>query len=85
MILLSSNAQQIFWLGRYLTRVQYLCSQFPFQDNEQARAYANAFALAAHDAESLNQLVQNPQQFASFTQQFQCAKDNIRDLRGVLS
>ena len=85
MILLSSNAQQIFWLGRYLTRVQYLCSQFPFQDNEQARAYANAFALAAHDAESLNQLVQNPQQLASFTQQFQCAKDNIQDLRGVLS
>lgn len=85
MILLSSNAQQIFWLGRYLTRVQYLCSQFPFEDDELADQYAHAFALNAHNADSLNHLVQDEQQFASFTQQFQCAKDNIQDLRGVLS
>ena len=32
MILLNSNAQHIFWLGRYLTRIQYLCGQFPFHD-----------------------------------------------------
>ncbi len=30
MILLSTNAENIFWLGRYLTRTQYLCAQFPF-------------------------------------------------------
>jgi uncharacterized alpha-E superfamily protein len=85
MILLSSNAQQIFWLGRYLTRVQYLCSQFPFEDDQLARDYANAFALAAYDAASLNTLLNDTQQMASFSQQFQCAKDNIQDLRGVLS
>lgn len=85
MILLSSNAQQIFWLGRYLTRIQYLCSQFPFDDDAVAKHYANAFVLAANDAESLNRLVQDEQQLASFAQQFQCAKDNIQDLRGVLS
>jgi hypothetical protein len=85
MILLSSNAQQIFWLGRYLTRVQYLCGQFPFQEDNLARQYASAFALAAHDAASLNALVQDPQQSVSFAQQFQCAKDNIQDLRGILS
>ena len=28
MILLSTNAENIFWLGRYLTRTQYLCAQF---------------------------------------------------------
>jgi hypothetical protein len=85
MILLSSNAQQIFWLGRYLTRVQYLCGQFPFEDDQVARRYANAFALPAHDAASLNALVQDSQQSASFDQQYQYATDNIQDLRGVLS
>lgn len=85
MILLSSNAQQIFWLARYLTRVQYLCSQFPFQADDAAKKYANAFALGEHDAASLNTLVQDVQHFASFAQQFSCAKDNIQDLRGVLS
>ena len=85
MILLSSNAQQIFWLGRYLTRVQYLCSQFPFEEDEKAQQYANAFVLDAIDAASLNRLVQDPQHTASFAQQFQYAKDNIQDLRGVLS
>lgn len=84
MILLSSNAQQIFWLGRYLTRVQYLCSQFPFQNDATAQKYAYAFALGTHNAASLNALVQDHSHFASFHQQFQHAKDNIQDLRGVL-
>ena len=85
MILLSSNAQQIFWLGRYLTRVQYLCSQFPFKDNAIAQDYAHAFALPAYDAPSLNELVLDAQQNASFAQQFQYTIDNVQDLRGVLS
>lgn len=85
MILLSSNAQQIFWLGRYLTRVQYLCTQFPFKEDQQALIYAHAFALDAADATALNVLVQDPNQFASFDQLYQHAKDNIQDLRGVLS
>lgn len=84
MILLSSNAQQIFWLGRYLTRVQYLCSQFPFQNDAAAQQYAHAFALGTHNAASLNALVQDHSHFASFYQQFKHAKDNIQDLRGVL-
>lgn len=85
MILLSSNAQDIFWLGRYLTRTQYLCSQFPFQDQDTALAYAHAFCLPAFDVASLNNLVLDPAQPASFSQQFQCAKNNIYNLRGVLS
>jgi hypothetical protein len=35
MILLSTNAENIFWLGRYLTRTQYLCAQFPFTQELQ--------------------------------------------------
>lgn len=85
MILLSTNAQNIFWLGRYLTRIQYLCSQFPFKTNELALDYANAFCLPAFDASSLNELILDIEQPASFHQQFLCAKNNIHDLRGVIS
>lgn len=85
MILLNRNAEQIFWLGRYLNRIEYLCDQFPFQNNAQALKYAHAFCLPAFDAESLNALLQDPEQPASFNQQFQSSKNNIQDLRGVLS
>lgn len=85
MILLSSNAQHIFWLGRYLARIQYLCHQFPFKSNEIALDYAHAFCLPAFDANSLNELILDVKQPASFHQQFQNAKNNIHDLRGVLS
>lgn len=85
MILLSSNAQHVFWLGRYLTRIQYLCNQFPFKSNENALQYAHAFCLPAFDADSLNELILDQVQPSSFHQQFQNAKNNIHDLRGILS
>lgn len=85
MILLNSNAQHIFWLGRYLTRIQYLCSQFPFHNNQGALQYAHAFCLPAFDADSLNSLLLETEQPASFAQQFQHAKDNVQDLRGIFS
>ncbi|MFW1753902.1 alpha-E domain-containing protein [Acinetobacter wanghuae] len=85
MVLLNSNAQHIFWLGRYLARTQFLCAHFPFAKDEDAIAYAHAFCLPAFDASSLNALVLDTTQPASFTQQFQTAKANIHELRGVLS
>ena len=85
MILLSTNAENIFWLGRYLTRTQYLCAQFPFTQDQPAMDYAHAFCLPAFDACSLNELILNPNNPASFNQQFQGAKSNVQDLRGILS
>lgn len=85
MVLLKSNVQNIFWLGRYLTRIQYLCAQFPFQMDDEAKQYAQAFALEAQDAIELNELLLDPAQLASFSYQFECAKNNIQDLRAVLS
>lgn len=85
MLLLNSNAEQIFWLGRYLTRIQYLCSQYPFHSNDEALEYAHAFCLPAFNASSLNEMVLDPQHPASFSQQFEYAQSNIQDLRAVLT
>lgn len=85
MIILNSNAQNIYWVGRYLARIQNLCGQFPFQTDEKALAYAHAFCLPAFNASSLNELVMSEEQPASFYQQFQMVTNNIQDLRGVLS
>ncbi|SEL30670.1 MULTISPECIES: alpha-E domain-containing protein [unclassified Acinetobacter] len=85
MIILNSNAQNIYWVGRYLSRIQHLCGQFPFQDDVQALQYAHAFCLPAFNACSLNELILSNDQPASFFQQFEYVKNNIQDLRGVLS
>ncbi len=85
MVLLNSNAKHIFWLGRYLARTHFLCARFPFLEDEAALTYAHAFCLPAFDASSLNELLLDPIQLASFSQQLGIAKDNIQELRGVLS
>ncbi|TQR64706.1 alpha-E domain-containing protein [Acinetobacter sp. RF14B] len=85
MVLLNTNAQHIFWLGRYLSRTQFLCSHFPFLDDEAALNYAHAFCLPAFDASSLNELILDAKQPASFRYYFKQAQEKIQKLRGVLS
>lgn len=82
MILLSTNAENIFWLGRYLTRTQYLCAQFPFTQDQPAMDYAHAFCLPAFDACSLNALILNPNNPASFNQQFQALRVMFKTCAG---
>lgn len=85
MILLSSNANNIFWLGRYLTRIQYFCNKLPFTDDQKAIDFSHAFCLPAYDAASLNTLALVPEQQFSLMSQFAVARDNIHELRAVLS
>lgn len=81
----SSDAREIFWLARYLTRIQYVCQQFPFKQNEAALTYAHAFCLPAFDAASLNELILNEEQPASFVMQLEQTQRKIKNLAQVFS
>lgn len=85
MNLSSSDAREIFWLARYLTRIQYVCQQFPFKQNDAALTYAHAFCLPAFDAASLNELILNEEQPASFAMQFKQTRIKIQNLAQVFS
>ncbi|KAA8735010.1 alpha-E domain-containing protein [Acinetobacter qingfengensis] len=85
MILLSTAAKNIFWLGRYLSRIQQACHQLPFTDDKRAVKYAHAFCLPAWDAQSLNGLFLDPEQPFSIQSQFRYIRTNIQQLRAVFS
>ena len=81
----STDAREIFWLARYLTRIQYVCQQFPFKQNDAALTYAHAFCLPAFDAASLNELILNEEQPASFVMQLEQTQRKIKNLAQVFS
>ena len=86
MLLLSSSAQHIYWLGRYLFRIEYVVSHLPFTDDQQAARFCSqALCLHIDDAESLNQFMLDRQQPYSLMSQFEIARDNIQGIEGLLS
>lgn len=85
MILLLSTASNLYWLGRYVIRVDGLCRLLPFQDDQEAIRFAHAFALPAWNAETLNQLLLDPDQPASIPANLSVIRENVQSVRGVIS
>lgn len=85
MVLLNSSAHQIYWLGRYLMRVKFAASHLSFTEDGKATRFAAAFGLVIENAELLNHYMLDKKQTFSLLNQLIIAKDNIQELRGILS
>lgn len=85
MILPLSTAANLYWLGRYLVRVDGLCHLLPFTDDLEAQSFAHAFNLPAWNAETLNALIHDSSQSGSLPSNLDAVKQNIQSVRGVLT
>jgi len=66
-------------------RVKFAASHLPFTQDEKATKFAAAFGLVIENAELLNHYMLDKKQTFSLLNQFIIAKDNIQELRGILS
>ena len=85
MIMLLSTASNLYWLGRFMIRIDGICRLLPFTDDDEAVAFAHAFSLPAWNAETLNQLLHDETQPSSITASLLAIRENMQSVRGVIS
>lgn len=85
MILSLSTASHLYWLGRYMVRVQGLCRLDPFASDQRAVEFAAAFGLPAWNVETLEALLNNPEQSGSLMSNLSAIQANVQSVRGVLA
>lgn len=79
------TAFNLFWLGRYMGRLEGLCELQPLKDDQRAARFAQAFALPAWNAETLHWLLHEPTQPVSILASLQAIQRNTQEVRGCLS
>ena len=84
MILLRSNAHHIYWLGRYLCRVDYFAKQLSSIEKQQKENSIQFFGLHFDDIQQLNEFMLDRQHPNSLISLLEKVIDNIHALRAVL-
>lgn len=85
MILSLSTATHLYWLGRYMVRVEGICQLAPFQNDQKALQFAHAFCLPAWNTASLERLLHDPAQPSSLPSNLAVIQENAQSVRGVIS
>ncbi len=79
------TAFNLFWLGRYMGRLEVLCHEQPALDDQRAAQFAQAFALPAWNAETLHWLLHEPTQPVSILANLKNIHQNTQQVRACLS